>query len=318
LTEADAGTIERRKLPGGSRAISRITVAVNPPVGAAPALDARTVALLRRARALGVTTFDVASARAPQRAERLLSEAFPEKDPEVSTIVGRSLESLVGEGTSPTETAAGSSLGATLAESLEQSRRRLAPVPIAVVDWDPGPGTASEAPTVLTAEAGSLEGRPAVDWALRIAPGATSLPQAGSATSLFSGPLSLLEPDLIPLFESVPAAPERVLIARDPFSSGRLDGSRFSSGTAFAGPGTPPMDLRQLHAEFDPVLRLGFLTEGHRRTLAQAAIQFVLHWPWVASVVVPLPAPERFDEVFGFRTRPPIAPDEMERLAILK
>lgn len=318
MTDTGVRTIERRRLPGSSRALSRIAFAVDPPRTVAPALDARTVALLRRARALGVTTFDVASARVPARAERLIAEAFPETDPEVCAIVGRSVDPLAREVPPRMEPAVGSRLEAILTESLDQSRRRLAPVPIAVVDWDPGVETASGDETGAAAAPFSAEGVSGVHWAVRIAPGATALPPQGGATGLFSGTLSLLESGLVPLFESAVRPQERNLIARDPFSSGRLDGSRFAAGSVFGGPGTPPVDLRQLRSEFDPVLRLGFLTAGHRRTLAQAALQFVLHWRWVTTVVVPLPAPERFDEVLGFIARPPITPEEIERLALLK
>jgi len=318
MSEVAAPTIERRRLSGSARTFSRVTIAVDPPPTAAPALDARTVALLQRARALGVTTFDVASTRSPARAERLIAQAFPEDDPEVSVIVGRSFESLVREGSAQMEPVAESAPGAALAESLEQSRRRLAPVPIAVVDWKPGGEKETGDPTRVRVVSTPEEEKSGILWSVRIDPGVSSLPSAESGPVLFSGGLSLLDPALIPLFESATGTEERNLIARDPFSSGRLDGSRFATRSSLAGPGAPPVDLRQLHEEFDPVLRLGFLTEGHRRTLAQAALQFVLHWRWVVTTVVPLPSPERFDEVLGFGTRPSISPEEMERLALVK
>jgi aryl-alcohol dehydrogenase-like predicted oxidoreductase len=71
--------------------------------------------------------------------------------------------------------------------------------------------------------------------------------------------------------------------------------------------------LRQLHRDFDPVLRLGFLTDSRERTLAQASLQFLFHWPWVASVLVPLPSPERLEEFLAASSRPPLTDEEVDR-----
>ena len=141
---------------------------------------------------------------------------------------------------------------------------------------------------------------------------------AGTSPSLVTGSLSLLETDLIPTFESASVGERAGLIAYDPFAGGRLDGSRFAEQSLLPGPATGPVDVRRLHEEFDPVLRLGFLTEGRRRTLGQGALQFVLAWPWVVTTVVPLPSPERFDELLGYAARPPLTEEEMERIGLVK
>lgn len=61
----------------------------------------------------------------------------------------------------------------------------------------------------------------------------------------------------------------------NPLADGRLDGRWLSEGT-LAQDGPPrPMDLASLQRAYAPVLPLGFLTAGRRRTLAQAAIGFV-------------------------------------------
>ncbi|MFI5415572.1 MAG: hypothetical protein ACHQ16_08000, partial [Candidatus Lutacidiplasmatales archaeon] len=61
----------------------------------------------------------------------------------------------------------------------------------------------------------------------------------------------------------------------NPLADGRLDGRWLSEGT-LAQDGPPrPMDLASLQQAFAPVLPLGFLTAGRRRTLAQAAVGFV-------------------------------------------
>jgi hypothetical protein len=154
--------------------------------------------------------------------------------------------------------------------------------------------------------------------AVRLTSEPVGFPGSDTAPALFSGVLSLLEPGLVTAFEAGGSPPPARLIARDPFAAGRLDGSRFAATGSLSGPEAGPIDVRSLHDEFDPVVRLAFLTEGRRRTLAQTAVQFVLHWPWVASVVVPLPTPERFDDVLGFAARPPISREELARLGFVK
>lgn len=276
------------------------------------------VALLQRARQFGVTSFDVAAASNPERAERLLARAFPEGDPAIVALVGRSLDSLSRERTAEGEATSAPDVAAALGVSIERSQRRLAPVPIGVVEWVPGTDEDSPSPPPVALDRLSPPEGPKPLWALRLSSRDVSPPETRGELSLLSGPFSILDPDLGSWFEIAGTSPKAFLIARDPFSEGRLDGSRFASRTALAGPMAPPVDVRRLHEEFDPVLKLGFLTAGHRRTLAQAALRFVLHWPWVASAVVPLPEPERFEEVLGFGSTPPISTDELERIRRLK
>lgn len=307
-----------RQVPGAHLRLSAVTISVDPPAVAAPIADDRTVALLRRARRLGVSTFDVAEARFPQRAEKLIATAFPLSDPSLAVIVGRSAESLAKERTPRGEAISSQDLEAALEESLEQSRRRLAPAPVSIVDWTPETDRKRES-TLGPGGSLSAGARTAgLLWVRRLPSSPAALPPTGTSPALFSGELSLLDPGLIPLFESANEKPGASLIARDVFSGGRLDGSRFSTGVALGSPGAPPVDLRRLHEEFDPILRLGFLTAAHRRTLAQAALQFALAWPWVTTAVIPLPTPENLDSVLEFGSRPPLTGDELCRLGLVK
>jgi hypothetical protein len=62
----------------------------------------------------------------------------------------------------------------------------------------------------------------------------------------------------------------------DPHAGGRLDGRWLSAGV-LDHPGPPrPMELAELQRQYAPVLPLGFLTSGRRRTLGQAAVAFAL------------------------------------------
>lgn len=318
MTDDSAPPTAPRRLPGASLSLSALTIALDPPAVAPAAADAQAVALLRRARERGVTTFDVARARFPPRAERLIASAFSRPDPELAVIVGRSVESLATERGVADRTAPGDSVGDALETSLGQSRRRLYPAPVSIVEWDPDAGENSRSsapPSMPTLPEGKA---PGPCWAIRLAPSETRLPESPCSPELFVGELSLLDEGVASLFDSRAPGTPASLIARNPFSDGRLDGSRFAAASMPGTPGEGPVDVRRLHEEFDPVLRLGFLTEGHRRTLAQAALRFVLGWPWVVTCVIPLPPPERFDEILGFATCPPLSDDELSRLARLK
>ena len=307
-----------RSLPPVLSRFSPITILVDPRTVAAPAADARMVTLLRRARDLGVASFDVAGASNPERAERLLARAFPESEPHVVAVIGRSVDSLSHERTPDEEAVREKDLTGILAVSIDQSRRRLAPVPVGAIEW--ALGADENGPTLPSlgsdTETASPPSKPL--WIRRLSPAVQSLPELGLEVNLFSGSFSILKPDIGSRFEAAAPVSNAFLVVRDPFSEGRLDGSRFSARTGPAGPASPPVDVRRLHEEFDPVLQLGFLTAGRRRTLAQAALQFALHWPWVATAVVPLPEPERFDEVLGFGSAPELTPDELEQIRRLK
>ncbi len=81
-------TIERRLVGGRSYGFSALSL----DLAAVPVASAHdrgvAVAQLHRARAVGVTTFDLVNARDPPVLERLLSEAFPSDDPGLVTILG--------------------------------------------------------------------------------------------------------------------------------------------------------------------------------------------------------------------------------------
>jgi len=311
-------SMRRRRVPGTDRGLSEVTISLDPPAVASPALDARVVELLRRARSRGVTTFDVADARYPARAERLIATAFPEAAADVGVVVGRSTRSLSGERTPRGDPFRSRDLESALEESLEQSRRRLAPVPITILEWTPTTeegrvGTGDE-----TLPPARIHGRSDFEWALRLPPHSVGASESSGAPTVLSGELSLLDRELVARFEEGGTKSEKRLIARNPFSDGRLDGSRFAAATAPTSPGSGPIEIRRLEAEFAPVLALGFLTESRTRTLAQAALSYVLDWPWVATAVVPLPAPERLEEVLGFRGSPSFTDEERSRLGLVK
>lgn len=312
-------SIGRRPLPGTNRRFSEIALSLDPPMVAPPAADDRSIALLQRARRHGVTVFDVADGRFPARAERLLARAFPEPDPELEVVVGRSPESLAREASSEGEGGQRIDFASAFQNSLERSRRRLAPLRVSVVEWTGAPtGIAGTAPGAFAPNFATPPGKEEA-WSVRLIPSGTGLPTSNAGSPpLFSGGLSLLEPEAVRWFGPPNGPPGAAFIARNPFADGRLDGSLFAASTVAGAPAGAPIDVRRLRQEFGSVLRLGFLTEGRRRTLAQAALQFALYWPWVVTVVVPLPTPERIDEVLAYGSRPPLSEIELARLGFVK
>lgn len=84
------------------------------------------------------------------------------------------------------------------------------------------------------------------------------------------------------------------IIARVPLASGFLTG-KFAADATFPANDHrartyPPEKIRQIAAR---VARLGFLTEGRRRTLAQAALQYCLSHPAVSTVIPGAKTPEQ-------------------------
>ncbi len=310
----------RRTLPGRPLVVSAIGVAVDPEPVASPHSDQATISLLRLARRRGVTTFDAAGARSPPRAERLIAAAFPQPDPELTVIAPparaspgpRSLDHRAGP-------AAPTSATDELRHAVEETRRRLAPQPISVLELagsteDPGVSPfAVEALDALTAD-GSISA-----WAVRVERESRPLPTEGThhgpGGPLYSVAASLL--DRAPLDWAANLADRQPVgvFVRDPFAGGRLDGRRYSALLADRTPTGPPVDVRSLAAEFEPVRRLGFLSLRGRRTLAQAAVRFLLDAPGVVSVLVPVPPPERLNEFLGSEGTPPLTEEELARLA---
>jgi aryl-alcohol dehydrogenase-like predicted oxidoreductase len=310
--------IERRSIPGTSATTSLLGISLDPPLASSPAMDRGIVATLRRARERGVTTFDLVHRGSPARAQRLIAAAFPDPDPSLLFIVGRSWStppdrwSPVGE-----HPAASPDPVRDLERSLAEDVRRIGPHGSVLVDFDAGaapPERIRDAAKALDRH--RAEGRIS-GWSLHWLPDANGTsPEPVVTHPAICVELSLLDRSALrPLVERASRGPLGVLV-RNPFAGGRLDGTRFAATLGERGPSAAPLDLRSLHAEFDPVLRLGFLTRGHRRTLAQAGLLFLVRWPWVSTVLVPLPRPERWEEIFGAASARPLDPAELETLGV--
>ncbi len=306
------GTVSRRLGAGGGLPFSAIGFTLGAEMVPTPDDLRSVVALLRTARARGVTTFDLPEGPAADRLERAIAAAFPADDAELVVIAQRSTPGLEREaGRSSPGPAPDRSL---LDRSVAAANRRLAPQHLKVIDWvrteGDDEGAVDRSLDDVRAERGISEVFRRIDAGRRfpVPPG----DRAGGAR--LSGSLSLLDRRLLRVLE--PRAEDGALafLARDPLGGGRLDGSRLAEAGLPRRPDAAPARVRELEQEFAPVLSLGYLTRDRGRTLAQASLQFVLRWPWVVSALVPLPAPERLAEILGAERSPALTDEELARI----
>ena len=311
--------VNRRVVPGTDRTVSELGIALDPDPAAAPATSRQQVGALRRARTSGVTLFDLAGARSPARAAWLLRTAFPDPDPELVVVVGLSRDEPAAPSAPATprpRSGPPSPVSEADAETwLEELRPRLPPgtaiLPEMRLEPREGGGRSS-----LTAVLASLAARRRIlTFSTRVE--REGVPRSGFGdlpSPVVSTELSLLDaPLLAPLAASATSRPVGVIV-RDPFAGGRLDGTLAGDAMGERRPGRPPRDVRELREEFAPVLRLGFLTQARTRTLAQAALRYLLQPPGTLTVLLPPPAPERWEEILGAPGTAPLDEEELARL----
>ena len=133
---------------------------------------------------------------------------------------------------------------------------------------------------------------------------------------VFGVPFHLLNAsDLAPWVDHVVRLGARV-VSLDPHADGLLNGGRLAApgGLTRTAP-SAALDWKALRASWEAISRLAFLTRGKRRTLGQAALQFVLDVPGVISALVPIRDPTRLAEWRAALDRPPLT--EAERNEVL-
>lgn len=305
--------IPRRTGPDGSYSISCLTVSLSDPLGAVPLATRSVVTALRHARSLGVTGFDLSGLSSYEWGTQMLREAFPTPDPEHVVLLGPPREGGLGR----TTVGDGTGLEERMRGAIGRMREQLGGAGRWVVDWSPSARDPSPVPPPLSA-LGRLRSEGVIaDFAVPIPSGYEPETLAhGARPSLVSGPLSLLEVATVDAVRGMSPTDRFALIARDVFAGGALDGRWLSRSPLERGPARHPETVAELHARLDPVLRLGFLTAGHRRTLPQAALAFALQWPWVLTAVVPLSTTEEWETRFGGSLGLALDPSELRRLGI--
>ena len=265
-----------------------------------------------------MTLFDLAGARVPARAAWLLRTAFPEPDPRLVVIVGllrgaspaRAGARVPTTEPEPEEPLSEAAVGAWL----DELRPRLPPGASIIAEANPGPRTADGAHRLAAALGPSVARRAILTFSARRGR-EEFLGGLGELTApIISTELSLLDASSLGRLASATTHGVPQLIVRDPFAGGRLDGTLLREEMGDRWPGRPPRDVRELRAEFAPVLRLGFLTQQRKRTLAQAALCYLLQRPETLSILLPPPSPERWDEVFASGRVPTLNRAELARL----
>lgn len=262
--------------------------------------------LLQIAQSAGIRILDTADSVHPARTEAMLGrmERF---DDGTIWVLERSAPALGLELSYRESTDEAAPLETRLRESLGSLPRRPGLDPW--VQWSSRPPHRQwevRAVSLLgeLERAGEIAG-----WGIRVTDPAGST--KGFAPGALSGELSLLDRRWESSLREDVALPS--FLARNPMADGRLDGTRWAS--PLWPTGRAPAPLRRVQEDLRPVLQLEFLTEGSRRTLAQSAIQYAAGLAGVASILAPLPPPERLSELLGFASTPPLSDDERSRLS---
>ncbi len=105
------------------------------------------------------------------------------------------------------------------------------------------------------------------------------------------------------------------VLAREPLANGFLSGRYRADSEWTNGDIRAALPREYIAAMTETAGRLDFLRRGGERTLAQAALRFVLDDPRVASVVVGAKTPAQVEENIGVADVPPIDAAERERVA---
>jgi aryl-alcohol dehydrogenase-like predicted oxidoreductase len=304
----DSRRMERRRLADSAIETSVIGVVIDPASVASPEADDQLVGQIRRLREAGVTTFDLSAARSVSRGARVLRRALVRGDSEICLIVREETSSAEEAPSIRNSGSTGSEVDRSIAaDKAHEALADLHELGAVLVQ------IAGEKPP--TDRRGWAAGRFVLPWSARSGRGAK--PSLEETAAGYSTELSLLDTHSLPSLRAEnPSGTPRIFV-RNAFADGRLDGSRFGGPGDLRRPSATPIDLRTLHEEFDPVLRLAPLTQARTRTLAQAAVRFVVRWPWVAAVLLPLEPPERWDEILGSLAVPELTDAELGAAGVL-
>jgi aryl-alcohol dehydrogenase-like predicted oxidoreductase len=291
--------MDQRRVPGFSKSLSPVGIALAPLLArSGSALPSpQAVGLLRRARSLGVNVFDADAGAMTESAERLLRVAFPDRDPALVLLSSVPEQIVHGSDDKLHAHVLGSRqrLGDNVPEKYWIAGRAAAQATTRHrLDREFGPGT----------------------WGVRVPSSTEVLSWIDSVLS--AGPPVLKLPYSLLEREPAESVLERSIsqgtsaIVSDPHARGMLDGARLSANPLEDR--RPPAHLRQLQAEYAPVLRLAFLTRDGSRTLPQAALRFVLDSPGVGSALVEPPGSKELDSLLRASQLPPISVEERARL----
>ncbi|MBI1885776.1 MAG: aldo/keto reductase [Chloroflexi bacterium] len=279
--------------------------------------------LLRRAYDLGVTFFDTADTYGNGKGETMLAKALGDVRDRVviATKFGYDFYHHAGEGRGQRELPQDFS-PAFIRFALEESLKRLQTDYIDLYQLHNPRLTAIESDDLFaTLEELKREGKirhygvalgPAIGWRDE-GLAAMRRRSIGGLQTIYN----LLEQN--PGRDFFPVAREQGVgvLVRVPHSSGLLEG-KYDESTTFATTDHRSHRPREWLTEgLKKLKKLDFLTEDGRRTIGQAAIQYVLAEPGVASVLPNIYDAEQLREFAAASDTPPLTADELTRIADL-
>lgn len=300
--------MEFRTLAGlGPVSVIGCRLSLESPMSSSPVAEG----LLRDALRRGVRVVDLSSAADPRPSEALVG-AVARAEPELCVL------STIPRGELPRGSGA-TGLDRTAA-AVQQSLRRLGRdrLDALVVPWEEIQPLREFG--ALSALQDALPRMGVRSLAARLdddaldAAGVRALAAAG--VRIFLARWSLVEREIAGSVLSALRETGSSLLAVDPHAEGRLDGRRVLSPAAGRRAGSPPLDPSELRRAMAPVLELRYLTEGTGRTLIQAAVQFALDPPEVASVLCPLEDPRLTGQICEYAAAPAFSVDERRRLGL--
>lgn len=275
--------------------------------------DAVSRAALRRALELGVTLFDTADIYGHGHSEALLGEVladWPGPAPVVVTKGGVNFYRR--DGTSEQDWTP-----LALAHAVQQSLSRLRRDTLDVfLLMNPPPDDLERFKVWDTLEALKRAGK------IRFYGVSVAEPTDGVWLLEHGCPVDVLEVaysvfyqgagvDLLPLARAHKVG----ILAREPLANGFLSGKYGAEAEWTDGDIRASLPREYVAAMVETAGQMGFLRRGGERTLAQAALRFVLDDPSVASVVVGAKTPAQVQENVGAVSVPPIDADEWERVS---
>ncbi len=293
------------------RSVGEIAVALDGSL--APASHATIAADLRRARSLGVDVVDATWASDHDTARLALAEAFPSPvdRPTILFPVDHPVGSVPRDAAVP-DAGPPPPGRADPPDHLLPGARHVAMI------VDPGPELSRTSEGVVRLERARIDGKVGA-WGVGWRDSASA--RAGVRAAVEAGarvldlPFNLLDQSALTEHLGWLQGRGACVVVHDPFADGRLDGSLLRDGPLrFHGPPRVAA-IDELHRRFDGVTQLGFLTAAHGRTLAQAGLQVALRWPVVATVAVPLAAPDLLASYTHLEQVPELTEEEWARWA---
>lgn len=288
--------MESRRIPGTSVSLSVLSFSLPRHGPGDPTADAPfTLALLKRATSHGIRTVEGVGWEPREELPRYLLSALPASDRPAFVL-----------GLNPADLRK-----ATLVFSPEWTERLVPVLDASILESPSDPSVGKIVAALIDRWSVPAWGVRAtsVEQALRLLPRAIEL-----GARLISVPMSLLSArGAHALSEEVANHPIGIL-ALDPYADGALNGGLLAEPFGRAPSLDGPIGVREVAQRFAPVARLGFLTEGHRRTLPEAAVRFLVDLPGVVSVACRFRDPREIDALDRLSDVPRLSPDEERRV----